>query len=184
MKRNLGRAWDDAAIAAARQRETAATFIPIVIVGEQLPFARLWSDAIALALHAEESDKPDAERLPEMQDLTWRRTQEEIISPAPMNRAVEERMLSWTLSRIQAQTGASHPLYRELIGKEGSDALAARLVAGTRLFDLGERQRLLAGDAVAVRNSTDPLITYARDKWVPAMLLVRKDWGRQRRRRL
>ena len=77
---------------------------------------------------------------------------------------------------MEAQTGTSHPLYRVLIGHEGEDSIAARLTAGTKLFDVAERRRLLEGGAAAVRASTDPLLAYLRDKWVPAMLPVRRDW--------
>jgi hypothetical protein len=176
LQAKFGRAWDDTARAAAHERDIAATYTPLVIVGEQVPFAQLWNDAVAIALHAEEITKPDAQRLPEMQDAAWTEKREAILSPAPMNRVVEERLISWTLSRLEAQTGTSHPLYRKLIGDEGEDVIAARLVAGTKLFDTAERRRLLDGGGAAVRGSTDPLLVYVRDKWVPAMLPVRKDW--------
>jgi hypothetical protein len=176
LQARFGRAWDDAALAAAHQREIAAAHTPLVIVGMQLPFARLWSDAIALAVHAEESVKPDAQRLPEMQDAAWPQTQAAILSPAPLNKVVEERMTDWTLSRLEAQTGTSHPLYRDLIGDDGEDVLAERLIAGTKLFDLEERRRLVEGGPAAVRASTDPLLVYVRDRWAPAALIVRKDW--------
>lgn len=176
LQAKFGRAWDDAAQAAAHERQIAATHTAVVIVGEQLSLAPLWHDAMALAVHAEESAKPDAQRLPEMQDANWPQTKAAILSSAPMNRVVEERLIAWTLSRLEAQTGTSLPLYRQLIGDEGEDALAARLVAGTRLFDLKERQRLVDGGAAAVRASTDPLLIYVRDKWAPAALAVRRDW--------
>jgi hypothetical protein len=176
LQAKFGSAWDETAAAAAHERELAATYLPIVVVGAELPFARLWSDAMGIALHAEESAKPDAQRLPEMQDSAWPQTRDAILSPAPMNRLVEERMMAWTVSRLEAQTGTSHPLYRQLIGNEGEDAIAARLVAGTRLFDVEERRRLLEGGAASVRASTDPLLAYVRDKWVPSMLPVRTDW--------
>ena len=172
----FGAAWDSTARAAAHEREIAATYVPIVVVGEELGFARVWSDAMGIALHAEESGKPDAQRLPEMQDAAWQQTRDAILSPAKLNKTVETQMMAWTLSRLEAQTGTSHPLYRALIGHEGEDAIAARLVAGTKLFDVAERRRLLDGGADAVRASTDPLIVYVRDKWIPAMLPVRKDW--------
>ena len=176
LQAKIGRAWDDAAAAAAHQREIAATHTPLVIVGMQLPFAHLWYDAMALAVHAEESSKPDAQRLPEMQDAAWPQTQAAILAPAPLNRVVEERMTAWTLSRLEAQTGTSHPLYSQLVGADGADALAARLIAGTKLFDLGERRRLVEGGPAAVRASTDPLLAFVRDTWAPAALAVRKDW--------
>lgn len=176
LQARFGLAWDDAARAAARQREIAAIHTPLVIVGMQLPFARLWSDAMALAVHAEESAKPDAKRLPEMQDAAWPQTQAAILSPAPLNKVVEERLTAWTLSRLEAQTGTSHPLYRRLIGDDGEDAMAARLIAGTKLFDLEERRRLVEGGPAVVRASTDPLLVYVRDRWAPAALAVRKDW--------
>ena len=176
LQAKFGAAWDQTARAAAHEREIAATYIAMVVVAEQLPFARLWSAAMAIALHAEESAKPDAQRLPEMQDAAWPQMREAVLSPAPMDRGVEERMMAWTLSRLVAQTGTSHPLYRTLIGNEGDSAIAARLVAGTKLFDPAERRRLVEGGAAAVRASTDPLLVYVRDKWVPAMLPVRKDW--------
>ena len=176
LRAKFGRAWDETAQAASHEREIAATYLPMVVVGEELPFARLWSAAMAIALHAEESAKPDAQRLPEMQDAAWQQTRDGILSPAPMNQTVETRMVAWTLSRLEAQTGTSHPLYRTLIGHEGEDAIATRLVQGTKLFDVAERRRLLDGGAAAVRASTDPLLAYIRDKWVPAMLPVRRDW--------
>jgi hypothetical protein len=172
----VARAWEETARAAAHEREIASTYIPVVVGGSKLPFARLWSDAMALALYAEESAKPDAQRLPEMQEAAWPQTRDAILSPAPMNQAVEERMVAWTLSRLEAQTGTSHPLYRNLIGNEDADALAARLVAGTRLFDVAERRRLLQAGPAAVHDSADPLLAYVRDKWVPALLASRKDW--------
>jgi hypothetical protein len=176
LQAKFGRAWDDTARAAAHERDIAATYTALVIVGEQIMFARLWSDAIDIALHAEESTKADAQRLPEMQDAAWPETQEAVLSSAPMNRVVEERLIAWTLSRLEAQTGTSHPLYRKLIGNDGEEAIASRLVAGTKLFDLAERRRLLQGGFAAVRASQDPLLAYVRDKWIPAMLPVRKDW--------
>jgi hypothetical protein len=176
LQAKFGRAWDDTAHAARHEREIAATYVPMVIVGEELPFARLWSAAMAIALHAEESGKPDAQRLPEMQDAAWQQTRDAILSPAPMNHGVEQRMIAWTLSRLEAQTGTSHPLYRALIGHEGEDAMAARLVSGTALFDVAERRRLVDGGASAVGASTDPLLAYVRDRWIPAMLPVRRDW--------
>jgi hypothetical protein len=172
----FGPAWDETARAAARARELAPTYIPIVVVAEELPFARLWSAAMGIALHAEESAKPDAQRVPEMQDAAWPQMRQAILSPAPMNKTVEERMTAWTLSRLVVQTGTSHPLYRKLIGNEGEDAMAARFVADTTLFDPAERKRLIDGGAEAVSASTDPLLAYIRDKWVPAMLPVRKAW--------
>ncbi len=171
----FGPAWQETARAAFHEREVAATYTPMVIVGEQVPLARLWSAAMGMTLHAEESSKPDAQRLPEMQDSAWLQTRTAILSPMPMNSGVEERMIAWILSALK-EAGTSHPLYRALIGNEGQDAMAARLVGGTKLFDLAERRRLLDGGAAAVRASNDPLIVYLRDKWVPAMLPIRKDW--------
>ena len=176
LQAKFGRAWDNTARGAAHERKIAATYFPIVVFGERYPPGSLWPAAMAIALHAEESGKPDAERLPEMQDVSWQQTRQAILSPAPMNHLVETRLIAWTLSRLQAQTSTSHPLYGKLIGNEGEDAIADRLVAGTKLFDLAERQRLLDGGAAAVRASTDPLLAYIRDKWVPAVLPVRKDW--------
>jgi hypothetical protein len=176
LQAKFGDAWAETANAASHEREIAGTYLSIVVVGEELPFARLWSAAMAIALHAEESAKPDSQRLPEMQDAAWPQTRDAVLSPAPMDHGVEERMLLWTLSRLKAQTSTSHPLYRTLIGDEGESAIAARLVAGTKLFDAAERRRLVEGGAAAVTASTDPLLVYIRDKFLPAMLPVRKDW--------
>src|SRR5262249_46793189 len=48
------------------------------------------------------------------------------------------------------------------LGRESPEALAHRLVSGTKLADVAERRRLLAGGMDAVATSSDPLIVFVR----------------------
>ncbi len=70
--------------------------------------------------------------------------------------------MEWSLSKAREYLGADDPQTRLLLGKESPEALAARLVAGTRLADPAVRKALWEGGATAIAASTDPMIVYAR----------------------
>jgi hypothetical protein len=62
------------------------------------------------------------------------------------------------LSKSREFLTVDDPQVKRLLGRESPEALAARLVAGTRLGDPVERKRLWEGGLAAVQASQDPLI--------------------------
>ncbi len=70
--------------------------------------------------------------------------------------------------------GPDHPVVRRLLSKESPDALAARLVAETKLDDAGVRKQLWQGGKPAVDASLDPMIELARAVDVEARAVRRR----------
>jgi hypothetical protein len=174
-QQKFGHAWDEIAVAANHAREASGLYTPLcfeALLGN-LP---LFRDALLLVLIAEESRKPDAERMPELQEAQMPALRQEILSPEPMDPAVQARLIEWLLTRVLAHTGTADPAYRILLGHESEKALAEHLVTATHLGDAAERRRLLDGGQAAVSASTDPLIVFVRDKWAPLMIAARRDW--------
>jgi len=71
-------------------------------------------------------------------------------------------LLSFWLSKMREYLTADDPLVIKLLAKDSPEALAHRLVAGTKLADPAERKRLYAGGAAAIATSNDPLIKFVR----------------------
>ena len=59
--------------------------------------------------------------------------------------------------------GPDAPVVRRLLATETPDALAARLVDGSKLADPAIRMQLWNGGQAAIEASTDPLIVFARE---------------------
>jgi hypothetical protein len=58
--------------------------------------------------------------------------------------------------------GPDAPIVRRLLSKDSPEALAARLISGSKLTDPQERMRLWSGGMQAVEASQDPMIELAR----------------------
>lgn len=111
---------------------------------------------------AEERSKPNADRLREYQDAALPRLQQTLFSAAPVYAEYEKTKLAWSLSKLREQLGPDDPIVRLVLARESPEALAAKLVDGTRLGDVAERRRLWDGGFEAVSRSTDPFIELAR----------------------
>jgi hypothetical protein len=131
--------------------------------------SHLFGDAKALVRAAREREKPDAERLPGYSASRLALLEKQIVDEAPVYPWLEEMSLGFWLSKTREQLGTDDPRVKRLLGKESPEALAARLVQGTRLADQSERKRLWDGGLAAIRRSDDPMIKLA---------LVSEDLGR------
>lgn len=151
-----------AAIARAQQawRDIEAAYL--LLEGRRGFFSQHFLMARHLIRAAEERARPSADRLPEYQDAALPRLQQTLFSQAPIYPDYEKTKLSWSLSKLREALGADDPLVKLVLGNESPEALAARLVDGTRLSDVAERQRLWDGGYEAVAQSADPFIRLAR----------------------
>jgi V8-like Glu-specific endopeptidase len=127
-----------------------------------LPRGDLFNYAITLVRAADERAKPDSERLPEYTESALPLVQKRLLDARPIYPWLNELNLEWSLSKAREYLGADDPETRLLLGKESPEALAARLVTGTKLADPAYRRRLWEGGKAAIEASTDPMIVYAR----------------------
>jgi V8-like Glu-specific endopeptidase len=127
-----------------------------------LPRGDLFNYAITLVRAADERAKPDAERLPGYTESALPLTEKRLLDPEPIYPWLDELYLEWSLSKAREYLSPDDPETKLLLGKESPEALAARLVKGTRLADPAYRTALWKGGKAAVDASKDPMIVYAR----------------------
>ncbi len=137
----------------------------------------LYLDAVRIVRAAAERARPDAERLPAYTDSALPLLSKQLLDDAPVRPWLERIQLEFWLTKVREYLGADDPRTIALLGKESPQALAARLVAQTRLGDPVERRRLFEGGAAAVAASDDPLIrlVIATDPGARALLATYKD---------
>jgi Peptidase S46 len=123
----------------------------------------LFGYARALVRLAEETAKPDAERLPEYTDARRRALEGMLYSEAPVYEDFEQVKLTASLTLLRDVLGAGDPLVKTVLKGKTPEARAAELISGTKLKDVAFRRELAAGGKKAVDASTDPLIVLARE---------------------
>ena len=126
------------------------------------PRGDLYDYAHELVRAAEERAKPNSERLPDYTDSALPLLEKQVLDPRPIYPWLEQLRLEWSLSKGREYLGADDPDTKLLLGRESPEALAARLIKGTRLADPAVRKALWNGGKAAIEASKDPLIVYAR----------------------
>ncbi len=111
---------------------------------------------------ADESQKPNAERLPEFTDARRASLELALYSPAPIYDDFEKLKLADSLGFMVELLGADHPLVKQIRNGKTSEALANELIEDTKLKDVAYRKELAAGGKQAIESSTDPMIVLAR----------------------
>lgn len=125
--------------------------------------SRLFSYARSLVRLAAERPKSNTERLREYTDAALPRLEQRLVANVPVYPELEQLTLSFSLERMREWLGPDHAVVRQLLSRESPDALAKRLVEGTRLADPAARKMLLDGGAAAIAASNDPMIELARN---------------------
>ena len=122
----------------------------------------LFRDARLLVRGADERPKRNADRLREFTDASLPAMQRELYAQVPVYPELEVVTLSQSLDRMREWLGPDDPVVRRLLSRESPDALAARLIAETKLDDAEVRKQLWQGGRAAVGASLDPMIELAR----------------------
>jgi hypothetical protein len=122
----------------------------------------LFNYARTLVRGAAERAKPNTERLREYRDAALPRVEQRLTAPVPVYPQLEKLTLSFSTQRMREWLGPDAPLVRRLLSTESPDALAARVVDGSKLADPAVRKALWEGGAAAVAASRDPMIELAR----------------------
>lgn len=125
------------------------------------PSGDLYGYAASLVLAAIEREKPNAQRLPGYTDSALPLLEKRITDERPIHLWLDELVMGWSLSKSREYLGADDPDTQLLLGKESPEALAERLVTGTKLADPAVRKALWEGGMAAIRASQDPMIQFA-----------------------
>jgi len=140
----------------------------------------LFRIARTLVRMADETEKPNEQRLREYRDSNLESLRQGLFSEAPIYPDLETVLLADSLRVLLEQSadatatilqwkGAGRPLPGQALRDIAQQALAgqsperraAALVGGTRLADAAERRRLAEGGRQAIRASADPMIRLA-----------------------
>jgi len=111
---------------------------------------------------ADESQKPNAERLPEFTEARRASLELALYSPAPIYDDFEKLKLADSLGFMVELLGADHPLVKQIMNGKTPEVRATELIAGTKLKDVAFRKELAAGGKQAIESSADPMIVLAR----------------------
>jgi hypothetical protein len=156
-----GESWD----AIAKAHHTYPSYIKERRIFEQLGGfnSTYFGFARALVRLAEESQKPNAERLPEYTDARRASLELALYSPAPIHDDFEELKLADSLGFMVELLGADNALVKQVLAGKTPEARAKEMIEGTKLGDVAVRKELAAGGKAAIDASTDPMIVVARE---------------------
>ena len=122
--------------------------------------SQLFAWARSLVRAAEERAKPTAERLPEFADSRLPLTRKWLFDDKPVFPDLESLYLDVWLSHMRDGIGPDAQATVAFFGGEAPEALAGRLIAGTRLGDPAVRRALWEGGEAAIQRSADPLVAF------------------------
>ncbi|HEX3068184.1 MAG TPA: S46 family peptidase [Thermoanaerobaculia bacterium] len=154
-----GDAWKnvDAAIAAYRP-----IYVEYRFVEGGLAFnSALFQTARTLLRLADESTKPNGERLREYRESNLPSLKQTLYSEAPIYEDLETVTLADSLSNW-LEVAPNDPLVQQVLAGKSPQERASELVRTTKLRDVAARKALGEGGKAAVDASTDPMIQVAR----------------------
>jgi len=159
-QKKYGDAWD----AIAKAHQTYPSYIKERRIFDQLGGfnSTLFGFARALVRLADESAKPNPERLPEYTDARRASLELGLYSPAPIHEDFEKLKLADSLSFMVELLSADNPLVKQVLDGKTPEARAEEMIAGTKLKDVQARKELAKGGKAAIEASTDPMIVVAR----------------------
>ncbi len=122
----------------------------------------LYQIARALVRLAEESTKPNPERLREYAEAGLESLKQQLFSEAPIYSDLETVKLADSLGYLIEQAGADNPFVLQILADMSPAQRASQLVSGTKLADVAVRKQLADGGLPAIQSSDDPMIVLAR----------------------
>jgi peptidase S46-like protein len=123
--------------------------------------SELYGIALTLVRLAEETPKPNSERLREYGDAGLDSLKLELFSEAPIYEDLETVKLADSLGLMTEMLGADNELVRKYLAGKSPRERAAELIRGTSLKDVAVRKQLAEGGLTAIQASKDPLIQLA-----------------------
>jgi hypothetical protein len=118
--------------------------------------------ASTIVRYVAEVAKPNDKRYEEYRDSSLESLKFRLFSPAPMYPDMEEFLLARTLEDAVRELGDNDEFVAAALGVRRPEEVAHDLIAGTKLFDVAARKKLIEGGEKAVASSNDALIVWAR----------------------
>jgi Peptidase S46 len=159
-QQRYGQAWENIARATDSLREMR--FRLRLLEQNAGTGSDLFSHARMLARSADELPKPNEKRLEEYAEARKPELEAQLFSPAPVYPKLEEVMLTFYLTMLREQLGPDDPVVKKVLGKQSPEALARKLVAGTRLASPQVRRQLYQAGPEALRASKDSMLVFVR----------------------
>ncbi len=124
--------------------------------------SHLFGIARTLQRLADESQKPNPERLREYRQSNLESLKQDLYSEAPIYDDLETLTLADSLSHWLEVVGPNDPLVPRVLGGKSPKDRAAEFVRSTKLKDVAERKRLGEGGKAVTDASNDPMLQVAR----------------------
>jgi hypothetical protein len=124
--------------------------------------SELFDTAMTLVRLAQETPKPNSERLREFSESSLDSLKLQLFSEAPIYDDLETVKLADSLGLMMEVMGADNELVKKVLAGKSPRDRAAELVHGTNLRDVATRKQLAEGGQKAIDNSNDPMIELAK----------------------
>ena len=147
-------AWETIEKLQERRTETLGSGIKIR--------TQMFNTALNLVQMAAEDLKPSSERLPEFQESGRDSLNQQLFSPAPIYKDLEQALLADGIARMCELNGADSELCQKILAGKNPIERANELIYGSKLDDPEFRKRIAEGGMAAIESSDDPLIMLAR----------------------
>lgn len=160
LKAKYGDAWDR--IATARKNLLPYNLERVFLESGLGMYTQYFTSARTLVRWADESGKPNGQRLPEYADARKASIERMMASTSTIYPGVEQAKLAATLAVMQERLGATHEFVQKTLAGKPPAARAEELIGGTKMGDAATRKALFAGGKAAVDASTDSMIVLAK----------------------
>jgi hypothetical protein len=124
--------------------------------------SNLFTIAIQLVRLAEETPKPNGDRLREYSEAGLGSLKLQLFSDAPIYEDLETVKLADSLGMMAEVMGEENETVQMVLAGKSPRDRAAELIHGTMLKDVAVRKRLAEGGLKAIQDSNDPMIQLAR----------------------
>jgi hypothetical protein len=140
---------------------------------QQFGFAGVMVTAMEIVALAQETERPESDRLREFSGPRGERLRARLLSDQPVHAELEIARLEARLQESMDLVGQEHPWVASALAGQTPRAAAARIVNGTSLAKVDARRALVTGGKAAVASSTDAAIVLARTlypRWRESMV--------------
>src|SRR3984957_348844 len=165
LSQSYGDGWDQVAATLKTQIKIREEY-NLFAIGPQRRAQSFNSDLVDIAIKlvrlAEESSKPNAERLREYPGAGLDSLKLQLFSDAPVYEDLETVQLADSLGMMAEVMGEDNDTVKMVLAGKSPRDRAAELIHGTSLKDVAVRKRLADGGMKAIQDSTDPMIQLAR----------------------
>ena len=161
----FGSAWDEVAAAYRAYRGFYPQYWLLELSATR--GSQLLEIAREVLRYAEETHKPEDQRLREFAPSNLPAVEQEMYSPAPITDSLETAMLTNYFTFLQGKLGRNDATVKAVLAGRTPEEAAKQYVSTSKLKDVSERKRL-AGSPEAVKTSEDGMIRLARTLDGPA----------------